>query len=31
MQFELVDLRSGEPVWQDRFEFKRAAVGEVWD
>lgn len=30
-QFEIIDLRTGEPVWQDRFEFKRAASGHVWD
>ncbi len=30
-KFELLDLRSGEPVWEDAFEYKRAAAGAVWD
>jgi hypothetical protein len=29
--FQLLDLRSGEPPWVDQFEFKRAATGHVWD
>ena len=29
--FELLDLRSGAVVWTDRFEFKRAARGLIWD
>ncbi|MEM7682371.1 MAG: hypothetical protein AAF288_10490 [Planctomycetota bacterium] len=31
IEFQLLDLRSGEPVWLDRFEFKRAAAGFLWD
>jgi hypothetical protein len=31
MEFDLVDLRTGEPVWNDKFEFKRAAHGAIWD
>jgi len=30
-QFDLIDLTTGEPVWSDRFEFKRQAGGHVWD
>ena len=30
-KFELIDLRSGEPVWEDTFEYKRAASGRIWD
>ena len=30
-EFEIIDLRTGVPVWQDRFEFKRAARGHLWD
>jgi hypothetical protein len=30
-QFQLLDLRSGEPAWMDQFDFKRAASGQVWD
>jgi len=30
-EFELIDLKTGEPVWSDRFEFKRQARGHVWD
>ena len=29
--FQLIDLRSGEPTWQDKFEIKRNAVGSVRD
>lgn len=29
--FQLVDLGSGEPTWQDRFEIKRNAIGSVRD
>jgi len=29
--FELFDLRAGVPVWTDRFEYKRAARGKIWD
>ncbi|MEM6748932.1 MAG: hypothetical protein AAGA57_07840 [Planctomycetota bacterium] len=31
LEFQLLDLRTGEPVWLDRFEFKRAAAGFIWD
>ena len=30
-QFDLIDLKTGETVWSDRFEFKRQARGQVWD
>ncbi len=30
-QFDLLNLGTGEPVWSDRFEFKRQAKGHVWD
>lgn len=30
-EFEIIDLRTGGPVWHDRFEFKRAARGKLWD
>lgn len=30
-EFEIIDLQTGVPVWQDRFEFKRAAHGQIWD
>jgi hypothetical protein len=30
-EFELFDLRAGRPVWTDRFEYKRAAHGKIWD
>lgn len=30
-QFDLLDLKTGEPVWSDKFEFKRHAKGHVWD
>ena len=30
-QFDLIDLTTAEPVWSDRFEYKRAAVGHVLD
>ena len=30
-EFNLVDLATGEPVWSDRFEYKRAAAGHVLD
>ena len=29
-EFEIMDLATGEPVWADRFEFKRAASGHIW-
>lgn len=30
-EFQLLDLNTGEPIWSDRFEFKRQALGHVWD
>lgn len=30
-EFNLIDLTTGEPVWSDRFEYKRAASGHVLD
>lgn len=30
-EFELIDVRAGQPVWNDRYEFKRQALGAVWD
>lgn len=30
-EFDLIDLQTGEPVWSDRFEFKRSAHGLIWD
>jgi len=30
-EFQLQDLRTGETVWNDRFEIKREALGHVWD
>jgi hypothetical protein len=30
-QFEMTDLRTGQPVWADRVEFKRFAQGHIWD
>ena len=30
-KFELIDLRTGAPVWEDTFEYKRAASGNIWD
>lgn len=30
-EFKMIDLRSGEPVWVDTFEFKRTASGSVRD
>ncbi|MCE9591117.1 MAG: hypothetical protein K8S99_11395 [Planctomycetes bacterium] len=30
-EFELLDIHDGVPVWTDRFEYKREAVGHVWD
>ena len=30
-KFELIDLRTGEPVWEDTFEYKRAAAGRILD
>lgn len=31
LEFELVRLGDPTPVWTDRFELKRRAVGELWD
>lgn len=30
-EFRMLDLRTGEDVWNDWFEFKRQAHGHVWD
>jgi hypothetical protein len=30
-EFSLIDLAAGQPVWSDRFEYKRAAAGHVLD
>lgn len=30
-EFELMDLKTGVPVWLDRFEYKRTASGLLWD
>lgn len=30
-EFEMTELASGTPVWNDRFELKRQALGAVWD
>jgi hypothetical protein len=30
-EFDLLAFATGEPVWSDRFEFKRQAKGHVWD
>jgi len=30
-EFELIELAGGEPVWIDRFEYKRGATGHIWD
>ncbi len=30
-EFELFELNAGVPVWADRFEYKRAARGKIWD
>lgn len=30
-QYSIVDVTGGETVWSDRFEFKRAAVGRVYN
>jgi hypothetical protein len=30
-EFEVLDLATGEPVWTDKIEYKRAAAGHVWD
>lgn len=29
--FKIINLRTGQEVWQGRFEYKRAATGQVWD
>lgn len=30
-EFEIIDLTSAIPAWTDKFEYKRGAVGHVWD
>jgi hypothetical protein len=30
-EFEILNLSTGEPAWTDKFEYKRAAVGHIWD
>jgi len=30
-EFEIIDLRTGVPAWADKFEYKRAATGHIWD
>ena len=30
-EFEILEFATGEPVWADRFEFKRQARGKLWD
>lgn len=30
-EFEILDMRTYEPVWNDHFEWKRAARGHIWD
>jgi hypothetical protein len=30
-EFSILDLAGGEPVWTDKFEYKRAASGHIWD
>lgn len=30
-EFEMMNLATGVPEWTDRFEYKRSAVGHVWD
>lgn len=30
-EFSMIDLATGRPVWNDRFELKRQALGAVWD
>lgn len=30
-EFDLLEFATGEPVWSDKFEFKRQAKGHVWD
>lgn len=30
-QFQMLDLKTGEPVWLDEFEFKRTASGSIRD
>jgi hypothetical protein len=29
--FEIIDLKTAVPVWIDKFEYKRAAIGHIWD
>ncbi|MEX0654327.1 MAG: hypothetical protein WD534_00720 [Phycisphaeraceae bacterium] len=30
-EFEILEHATGEPVWHDRFEYKRQAFGHLWD
>lgn len=30
-EFEVLELETGEPVWSDRFEIQREALGHVWN
>ena len=30
-EFDLLEFATNQPVWSDRFEFKRRARGHVWD
>lgn len=30
-EFSLIDLKTSEPIWTDRFEYKRLATGHIWD
>lgn len=30
-EFDLLEFATGEPVWSEKFEFKRQAKGHVWD
>ena len=30
-EFQIIDLATAIPVWADKFEYKRGAVGHVWD
>lgn len=30
-EFEILEFATGQPIWTDRFEFKRQARGKLWD
>jgi hypothetical protein len=30
-EFEIINLATGVPAWADKFEYKRAASGHIWD